>query len=233
MEHPFTWYDYFVQPTALGALPQHTFTALLVTCLLIIMAFLARRSLSRADNSVVPDGGLSLRNIVEILVEFMVGLVDSIIGKKGRKYLPLFGSFFFFILTANLMGLIPGFSPPTSNLNTTLGLGIVSFCAYNFFGARAHGAGYLKHFMGPVLFLAPLFVILEGVSHLVRPVSLGLRLFGNMFGDHLAVEIFTDLSKIGVPVVFYLLGTLVSVIQAFVFTLLSVIYVAMAVSHDH
>jgi F-type H+-transporting ATPase subunit a len=233
MEHPFTWYDYIIQPTALGALPQHTFTALLVTCLLIAVAFRARRSLSRANNAVVPDGGLSLRNIVEILVEFLVGLVDSIIGKKGRKYLPLFGSFFFFILTANLMGLIPGFSPPTSNLNTTLGLGIVSFCAYNFFGARAHGVGYLKHFMGPVLFLAPLFVILEGVSHLVRPVSLGLRLFGNMFGDHLAVEIFTDLSKIGVPVIFYLLGTLVSVIQAFVFTLLSVIYVAMAVSHDH
>lgn len=233
MEHPFTWYDYIVQPTVLSALPQHTFTALLVTCLLIIAAGLARRSLSRADNAVVPDGGLSLRNVVEILVEFMVGLVDSIIGEKGRKYVSLFGSFFFFILSANLMGLIPGFSPPTSNLNTTLGLGIVSFCAYNYFGARAHGAGYLKHFMGPVLFLAPLFVILEGVSHLVRPVSLGLRLFGNMFGDHLAVEIFTDLSKIGVPVVFYLLGTLVSVIQAFVFTLLSVIYVAMAVSHDH
>jgi len=197
------------------------------------VAFRARRSLSRADNAVVPDGGLSLRNIIEILVGVLVGLVDSIIGKQGRKYVSLFGSFFFFILSANLMGLIPGFSPPTSNLNTTLGLGIVSFCAYNFFGARAHGAGYLKHFMGPVLFLAPLFVILEGVSHLVRPVSLGLRLFGNMFGDHLAVEIFTDLSKIGVPVVFYLLGTLVSVIQAFVFTLLSVIYVAMAVSHDH
>ena len=233
MEHPFTWYDYVVAPTVLGALPQHTFTALLVACLLILVAFRARRSLSRADNAVVPEGGLSLRNIIEILVGFLVGLVDSIIGKKGRKYVSLFGSFFFFILSANLMGLIPGFSPPTSNLNTTLGLGIVSFCAYNYFGARAHGAGYLKHFLGPVLFLAPLFVILEGVSHLVRPVSLGLRLFGNMFGDHLAVEIFTDLSKIGVPVVFYLLGTLVSVIQAFVFTLLSVIYVAMAVSHDH
>ena len=233
MEHPFTWYDYIIQSTALGALPQHTFTALLVTCLLILVAFLARRSLSRADNAVVPDGGLSLRNVVEILVEFIVGLVDSIIGKKGRKYVSLFGSFFFFILSANLTGLIPGFSPPTSDVNTTFGLGIVSFCAYNYFGARAHGAGYLKHFMGPVLFLAPLFVILGGVSHLVRPVSLGLRLFGNMFGDHLAVEIFTDLTKIGVPVVFYLLGTLVSVIQAFVFTLLSVIYVAMAVSHDH
>jgi F-type H+-transporting ATPase subunit a len=233
MEHPFTWYDYFVQPTALGALPQHTFTAVVVTVLLMIVASLAKRSLARADNPVVPDGGLSLRNIVELLVEFIVGIVDSIIGKKGRNFIPLFGSFFFFILSANLIGLIPGFSPPTSNLNTTLGLGIVSFFAYNFLGVRAHGVGYLKHFMGPVLFLAPLFIVLEGVSHLVRPVSLGLRLFGNMFGDHLAVEIFTDLSKIGVPVIFYLLGTLVSLIQAFVFTLLSIIYVAMAVSHDH
>ena len=233
MQHPFTWYDYFIHDTALGVLPQHTFTALVVTSVLIAAAFLARRSLSRAEDALLPDGGLTLRNIVEILVEFLVDLVDTIIGKKGRQYVALFGSFFFFILSANLMGLIPGFSPPTSNLNTTLGLGIVSFCAYNFFGVRAHGAGYLKHFMGPVVFLAPLFVILEGVSHLVRPLSLGLRLFGNMFGDHLAVEIFTDLSKVGVPVVFYLLGTLVSLIQAFVFTLLSVIYVAMAVSHEH
>jgi len=233
MEHPFTWYDYLVVPAGLGALAQHTFTALVVTLLLIVVGVLARRSLSRAENAAVPDAGISLRNIADLLVGFLVGIVDSIIGRKGRKFVPLFGSFFFFILTANLIGLVPGFSPPTSNLNTTLGLGIVSFCAYNCLGVRAHGVGYLKHFMGPVLFLAPLFIVLEGVSHLVRPVSLGLRLFGNMFGDHLAVEIFTDLSKIGVPVVFYLLGTLVSLIQAFVFTLLSIIYVAMAVSHEH
>jgi F-type H+-transporting ATPase subunit a len=233
MEHPFTWYDYLIAPTPLGVLPQHTFTAVFVAVLLIVLACLARRSLSRTRDSIIPDSGLSLRNLMELLVEFIVGLTDGIIGKKGRPYVPLFGSFFAFILTANLMGLIPGFAPPTSNLNTTLGLGIVSFCAYNFFGVRTHGVGYAKHFMGPVLFLAPLFIILEGVSHLVRPVSLGLRLFGNMFGDHLAVEIFTDLSKIGVPVIFYLLGTLVSLIQAFVFTLLSVIYVAMAISHEH
>jgi F-type H+-transporting ATPase subunit a len=230
MEHPFTWYDYFIHSTVI---PQHTFTALVVTLMLIAAAVLARWSLARAEDSAVPDGSLTLRNIVELSVEFITGVVDGIIGRKGRKFVPLFGSFFLFILCANLMGLIPGFSPPTSNLNTTLGLGLVSFLAYNWFGFRAHGVNYLKHFMGPVLFLAPLFVVLETVSHLVRPVSLGLRLFGNMFGDHLAVEIFTDLSKIGVPVVFYLLGTLVSLIQAFVFTLLSIIYVAMAVSHDH
>src|SRR5215471_4342373 len=214
MEHPFTWYDYFVHSTVI---PQHTFTALVVTVMLIAAAVLARWSLARAEDSAVPDGSLTLRNIVELSVEFITGVVDGIIGRKGRKFVPLFGSFFLFILCANLMGLIPGFSPPTSNLNTTLGLGLVSFLAYNWFGFRAHGVNYLKHFMGPVLFLAPLFVVLETVSHLVRPVSLGLRLFGNMFGDHLAVEIFTDLSKIGVPVVFYLLGTLVSLIQAFVF----------------
>jgi len=230
MEHPFTWYDYFVHS---NVIPQHTFTALVVTGVLIAAAVLARRSVARAKDSAVPDGGLTLRNIMELSVEFITGVVDGIIGRQGRKFVPLFGSFFLFILCANLMGLIPGFSPPTSNLNTTLGLGLVSFLAYNWFGFRAHGVNYLKHFMGPVLFLAPLFVVLETVSHLVRPVSLGLRLFGNMFGDHLAVEIFTDLSKIGVPVVFYLLGTLVSLIQAFVFTLLSIIYVAMAVSHDH
>jgi len=230
MEHPFTWYDYFVHSKVI---PQHTFTALVVTGVLIAAAVLARRSVARAKDSAVPDGGLTLRNIMELSVEFITGVVDGIIGRQGRKFVPLFGSFFLFILCANLMGLIPGFSPPTSNLNTTLGLGLVSFLAYNWFGFRAHGVNYLKHFMGPVLFLAPLFVVLETVSHLVRPVSLGLRLFGNMFGDHLAVEIFTDLSKIGVPVVFYLLGTLVSLIQAFVFTLLSIIYVAMAVSHDH
>jgi F-type H+-transporting ATPase subunit a len=230
MEHPFTWYDYFVHSSVIA---QHTFTALVVAVLLIAAAFLARRSLSRAENAVLPDDDLTLRNTMELSVEFITGVVDGIIGKKGRQFVPFFGSFFLFILSANLIGLIPGFSPPTSNLNTTLGLGIVSFFAYNVFGFRAHGVGYLKQFMGPVVFLAPLFIVLEGVSHLVRPVSLGLRLFGNMFGDHLAVEIFTDLSKIGVPVVFYFLGTLVSLIQAFVFTLLSIIYVAMAVSHDH
>jgi len=162
-----------------------------------------------------------------------VGLSDGIIGLKGRKYVHLFGSFFIFILTANLFGLLPGFSPPTNNLNTTLGLGLVSFCAYHYFGMREHGAGYIKQFLGPMLVLAPFFLVLEGISHLVRPFSLALRLFGNMFGDHLVVEIFTDLTKVGVPVLFYILGALVSVIQAFVFTLLSVIYVAMAISHEH
>jgi len=231
MEHPFMWYD--ILPSPLRLLPQHTFTALLVMTLLLVLACLARRSLLQSTDPVVPEDGVSIRNVFELLVELIVGLSDGIIGLKGRKYVHLFGSFFIFILTANLFGLLPGFSPPTNNLNTTLGLGLVSFCAYHYFGMREHGAGYIKQFLGPMLVLAPFFLVLEGISHLVRPFSLALRLFGNMFGDHLVVEIFTDLTKVGVPVLFYILGALVSVIQAFVFTLLSVIYVAMAISHEH
>ncbi|MGH7770394.1 MAG: F0F1 ATP synthase subunit A [Candidatus Binatia bacterium] len=234
MEHPFTWYDFLAARfPSLGILPQHSWTALLVIFLLVVFAFLARRSLKRSTDPVVPTEGLTLRNVAETIVELMVGLADNVIGKKGRKYVNLFGSFFIFILAANLFGLLPGFSPPTNNLNTTLGLGIISFCAYNYFGFREHGAGYIKQFMGPVLVLAPFFLVLETVSHLVRPVSLALRLFGNMFGDHLVVEIFTELTKVGVPVLFYVFGLLVSVIQASVFTILSMIYMAMAISHEH
>jgi F-type H+-transporting ATPase subunit a len=231
VEHPFLWYD--ILPAVLRLVPQHTLTALFISALLVVVAYLARRALVRARDAVVPDGGFSLRNAAELLVELILGLTDALLGKKGRKYLPFFGSFFIFILSANLFGLVPGFSPPTNNLNTTLGLGLVSFIAYHSFGFREHGAGYLKQFMGPVLLLAPFFFVLEGISHLVRPFSLALRLFGNMFGDHLVVEIFTELTKVVIPVLFYMLGALVSLIQAFVFTLLSVIYVAMAISHEH
>ena len=250
MEQPFMWYD--LLPSALRLLPQHTFTALLIMVLLIVLAYLARRSLLKSSDPVIPDQGFSLRNIFELLVELMLGLSDSIIGKKGRKYVHLFGSFFIFILTANLFGLLPGFSPPTSNINTTLGLALVSFCAYHYFGLREHGLGYIKQFVGPMtsvpssskkilslLFIPVLiisilfFSVLESISHLVRPVSLSLRLFGNMFGDHLVLEIFTNLTHVVFPVVFYVFGALVSLIQAFVFTLLSIIYVAMAVSHQH
>jgi F-type H+-transporting ATPase subunit a len=250
MEHPFVWYDRL--PSALRLLPQHTFTAILIMVLLVVLAYLARSALFKSRDPVVPDQGFSLRNIFELLVENLVQLSDGMIGKKGRKYVSLFGSFFVFILTANLFGLLPGFSPPTSNINTTLGLALVSFCAYHYFGLREHGPNYIKQFIGPMtsvpsgpkkiltLLFVPVLIIsilffsvLESISHLVRPVSLSLRLFGNMFGDHLVLEIFTELTRIVFPVLFYVFGALVSLIQAFVFTLLSMIYVAMAVSHQH
>jgi F-type H+-transporting ATPase subunit a len=146
---------------------------------------------------------------------------------------PLLASFFIFILVSNLLGLVPGFEPPTSDFSVTVALGIVSFLAYHFSGTREHGPRYVKQFLGPVVFLMPLMLIVELFSHAFRPISLGIRLFANMMADHQVVKIFTDLTYFGVPVLFYFLGAFVCVVQAFVFTMLSAIYIALAVSHDH
>ena len=228
MEHPYTW------PYALG-IPRHDeylAIGLFVMGILIFLALRARASLGR-DSALVPDASLSARNVFELLVEMISGLAESVIGHHSQKYVPLLCSFFLYIFACNAMGLLPGFSPPTSNFNITFALGTVSFLAFNYYGFRAQGVAYLKHFAGPIWWLAILMVPLEVIGAFVRPFSLGLRLFGNLFGDHLVLEIFTSLTKVGVPVVFYLLGTLVTVIQAFVFTLLSMIYIALAVSHEH
>jgi F-type H+-transporting ATPase subunit a len=251
MEHGFTWYNLLPHELQV-VLPEHTFFAILVSLLVIVFALCARTGLVRAQDPTVPEEKIGTRNITELLLEYVVvRQSDAIIGKAGRKYVPYFASFFFFILFSNLMGLLPGFVPPTGNLNTTLGLALVSFVGYNVIGVREQGMSYFKHFIGPmthlpgegiisklaflpVLLISVLFfLILELFSHGFRPVSLSLRLFGNMMGDHEVIGAFIGLTKLVVPVAFYLMGTLVSVIQAFVFMLLSMIYVALAVSGGH
>jgi F-type H+-transporting ATPase subunit a len=250
MEHPFTWYAVLPEPLQ-HLIGDHTFFAVVAAVLVILIALKARAALSRAQDPLIPAAELGSRNIAELLVQLVVSQSDAIIGKRGRKYVPFFGTFFFFILVSNLMGLLPGFAPPTGNLNTTLGLALVSFIGYNVIGVREQGMSYLKHFFGPMtslpaksvlgklalvpvlLISAVFFFILEAFSHGFRPVSLSLRLFGNMMGDHQVIEAFISLTKLVVPVAFYAMGTLVSVIQAFVFTLLSMIYVALAISHGH
>jgi F-type H+-transporting ATPase subunit a len=250
MEHPFTWYN--LMPAALQhAMGEHTFFALVAAVLLLLFAFAGRRALAKAADPVVPAAELGSRNIAELLLQLVVNQSDQIIGKQGRKYVPFFATFFIFILLSNLLGLLPGFAPPTGNLNTTLGLAICSFIGYNVIGVREQGGSYFKHFIGPMtglpassvlgklaflpvlLLSAVFFFILEIFSHGFRPVSLSLRLFGNMMGDHEVITAFIKLTKVVVPVAFYAMGTLVSVIQAFVFTLLSMIYVALAISHGH
>jgi F-type H+-transporting ATPase subunit a len=250
MEHAFTWY--VLLPEAFRHLiGEHTFFAILAAVLVVLIGLRARAALTRAQDPVVPAGELGSRNIAELVVQLVVSQSDAIIGRQGRKYVPFFGTFFFFILISNLMGLLPGFAPPTGNLNTTLGLALVSFFGYNLIGVREQGMNYVKHFFGPMtnlpaksflgkaallpvlLISVPFFFILEAFSHGFRPVSLSLRLFGNMMGDHQVIEAFIRLTKLIIPVAFYAMGALVSVIQAFVFTLLSMIYVALAVSHGH
>ncbi|MBM4269852.1 MAG: F0F1 ATP synthase subunit A [Deltaproteobacteria bacterium] len=226
MEHPVTWTGLLGIPFAWHSVA----TGVFVMLVLLVLAARARSAL-QADSAIIPDASLSPRNIYELLVESITGMAESVIGPGSGVYVPLLATFFVFILVSNLLGLVPGFSPPTSDFDITFALGIVSFLFFNYYGLKTQGMNYLKHFAGPVLWLAPLIFTLEIIGVFVRPFSLGLRLFGNMFGDHLVLEIFTGLTKVGIPVVFYFLGTLVSIIQAFVFMLLSTIYIALSVPH--
>jgi F-type H+-transporting ATPase subunit a len=230
VEHGFSWVG---AVPGLRELPNHSVTATLVAVVVLGLAWLARRGLAAAKDPLVPDGRATARDLFEIITAFVNDMVEGMIGHHGRQFVPLLATMFTFILFANLIGLLPGFTPPTDNFATTFGLGIVSFLAYNYFGLREHGIGYLKHFVGPVLWLAPLMIIVELLSHVFRPISLAIRLFGNMFADHLVLGIFTDLTKVLIPVAFYVLGAFVCVVQAFVFTVLSMVYIASAVAHDH
>jgi F-type H+-transporting ATPase subunit a len=234
VHQPFMWVTLI---PGLNLLQPHTATATLVIAALLVWAAVGLHQLRAAADPVVPDATLTARNTLELFVEWFVGFIEGILGPKGRRYLPVYGTFFLFIAASNLVGLLPGFAPPTSNFNVTFALGVTSFVVYNYYGFRAKGVGYLKHFLGPIWWLVFLMLPLELIDNFVRPVSLALRLFGNMTGDHLVLEIFTDLTKVGVPVLFYMLGAFVSMIQAFVFTILSLVYLSLALAehgeHEH
>ncbi|MDG2308143.1 MAG: F0F1 ATP synthase subunit A [Candidatus Binatia bacterium] len=227
MEHPVTWTFLLGIPTPWASVV----TGVFVMAVLLLVASRARSAVT-SEGAIIPDAGLTPRNVFELMVEGLGSLADQVIGHGSKLYVPILCSFFIFILASNMLGLVPGFGPPTSDFDITLALGVCSFLIFNWYGFKVQGMGYLKHFAGPMLALAPLIFTLEIIGVMVRPFSLGLRLFGNMFGDHLVLEIFTDLTKVGVPVIFYFLGTLVSCIQAFVFTLLTLIYIGLSVAHD-
>lgn len=208
-------------------------TSAIVTAGLVVAGVVARKALGNGEAAVVPADRFSVRGFFEMVTEFIAGLVDMVIGHGGRKYLPMFAAFFTFVLINNLVGVIPGMAPSTQDLNTTLAMGAFVFITYNLFGLKENGVSYLKHFLGPVLWLGPLMLVIELISHIVRPISLGLRLANVLTGDHTVVGIFLDLVPIGLPIPFYLLGMFVCFVQAFVFTLLSMVYVALATAHDH
>ena len=223
-----TWFDYI---PGLKMLPAWVCGAIMVTFLL---AFFSRAAYTTfRKESLIPSGRLSLRELADLIVEMLIRFVDTVMGKEGRRYLPLLGSLFLFIFISNLLGLIPGFSPPTGNLNTNFACSIVVYLYYNYCGFKEHGLGYFKQFMGPLIFLAPIMFAVEMVSHAVRPISLSLRLFGNINGDHQIMEVMSSLVPLGVPAIFYGLGLFVSFMQAFIFVLLSMVYIAMATSHEH
>lgn len=217
----------------------HVFMALFVV--LLIVALLTRAGLARlpADERVVPEDKLSARTFFELVVEALLGVMRDIIGPTAPRYLPLVGTLAVFILFGNLLGLVPGFQPPTSNFNTTFALAVPVFFATHYYGVKEHGLAYFKHFFGPILkwYALPLMLlmlIIETISHLVRPVSLALRLMGNMIGDHTVLSIFMGLVSIPLlfPVPVLVLGTIVCIVQALVFCLLSTVYIGLAVAHE-
>ncbi len=212
----------------------HVATLIIVSVVLAVFGLMARVSLSSGDAAVLPANKFSIRGVFEVLTEYIGNLADQVIGHHyGRAFAPYFAAVFTYIFFNNLVGIIPGMTPATENFNTTFAFGVFSFLAYNFIGIKEGGLGYLKHFLGPVLWLAPLMLVIELISHFIRPLTLGLRLANVMTGDHTVLSVFLGLFPFGPAIPFYAMGLLVCTIQAFVFTLLSMVYVALATAHDH
>lgn len=201
----------------------------------MVIGVIYRSKVALASGDVIPSGRFSLKSIVEVVMEFIHDLANTVIGpdRAGPFLSSLFGVFLF-IFVSNLTGLVPGFTPATESFSTNLVLGLFIFLVFNAAGIKEHGfLGYLKIYAGPLLVMMPLIFGIEIIGMLVRPVSLALRLYGNIFGDHLVLSVFTGLTKLVLPSLLLFFGLLVACLQSFVFTLLSGIYISMAISHDH
>jgi F-type H+-transporting ATPase subunit a len=209
--------------------------ALFTTLVLLFVGLRFKKSVDQGGDDVIPNAAISLRNVVELVLEFVHNIGASIIGSKEcRPYLSVLFSLFLFIFVSNLSGLVPGFMPTTENFNTNLMLGLFSFAVFNAAGIKEHGlAGYLKTYAGPIVAMMPFIFLIEIIGAFVRPISLALRLYGNIFGDHLVLSVFTGLTYLVLPAFLLFFGLLVASIQSFVFTLLSSIYISLAISHDH
>lgn len=215
---------------------EHVLTFFFVGMLLLLAAFVYRAKVANKDLAVVPDRGITFRNITEMYGLFIMTQCRAVLGEKdGPKYFSFVATIFILIFISNSIGLIPGFLPPTESINTTLALGVFSFFYFNIKGCKEVGTlNYFKHFAGPLWYMAVLIFPIEIISTCIRPISLALRLYGNMYGDHMVIGTFSSLAPIAVPVIFMLLGLLVSFIQAYVFIMLSMVYVSLATAHqDH
>jgi len=232
-----TWGGLFLAPlehllAEYGVDPVAGIDALVVSVLLIAFAYFAGRPYRRTE-MLEPEGRVSLGFVAEFIVGRLLNLFNGIIEHGARRLFFVLGTFSFFILANNLIGLIPGFNPPTDQYNVTVTLALITFVTAHTIGIRAHGFGYIKKFIGPLWWIAPLMFPIEIISHLVRPLSLSVRLFGNMTGDHKVVAVFSSLLALGLPIPFMGLGVFVAFLQTFVFILLSAVYFQDALAHPH
>jgi F-type H+-transporting ATPase subunit a len=215
VQHRFAW-----------DIPDHVIMAALVLVISLVLFPLATRRLSR-DN---PGG---LQHILELVVGGLKGLLHDIIGHHGDQFLYIIGAFAVFIFISNMFGLFFFLAPPTSNPNTTFALSISAFLYYNWKGIRTQGLGhYLKHFAGPVWWLAPLMFPIELIGNFARILSLSMRLFGNIFGEHTATGIFMGLIPVIVPWPMMALGIFGAFLQTFVFIMLTMVYISGATAAE-
>jgi F-type H+-transporting ATPase subunit a len=208
--------------------------AVFIALLLIGLAWMVSGKLTDYKKSVIPDEKLSLRTFFELVIGMFYGMMKEMMGpKRAKRYFPLIGTAALFILFSNFFGMIPGFLPPTSNLRVTLGCAFVIFLAFNYYGIKEQGMGYITHLFGP--WLGPigipiniLIFVIEVFSTCLRPVTLAFRLFINIAVDHLILTIFTGIVMLIVPIPLMVLGTLVCIVQTVVFCLLSSIFITLA-----
>jgi F-type H+-transporting ATPase subunit a len=229
MEHPYLFLVKLFEMIGLGHFAHegtHIIYSWFVMLLLIISGAIAAKGLT-----LVPS---KLQNFFEIVIGGIEDFMVENIGEEGRWFFPLAGTIFLYIFVSNLIGIVPGLFPPTANINTTLSCAIVVFFFTHFIGIKYHGAKYIKHFLGPVWWLAPLIFIIELIGHLARVLSLTFRLFGNMMGHEIVLSILFGLAVLFLaPLPIMGLGIFVAFVQAFVFFLLSIIYFSGAMEHAH
>lgn len=230
---------------------QPIIALLIVLVFMTILAFSAKAGLSKAKGDILPDSSLTMRNFVELLMEGVMMIMQFAMPRAAAiRHFWLVGTLGFFILFSNLLGLIPGFVPPTESFNTTFACATIVFIYYNFYAFKKLGLGHIEHMANPMgewnlvaFVLAPLFIIVETISHFIRPVSLSVRLLCNIAGDHLVLAVFVGIFPLVLPIPFVALGLFVSLVQTFVFLLLSSVYIgeveaniehaAHAHGHDH
>jgi F-type H+-transporting ATPase subunit a len=225
MEHPILFLDLLTGAFNLHIPPHLTYTWLIMLVLLGL-GFLASRSVS-----LVPAGA---QNVFELVISGLEEFMVEITGEEGRSFYPYIATLFLFILLCNLAGLLPGFLSPTSNINTPLAMALCTFVFTHYLGIKYHGVKYIKHFLGPIPWLAPLFFPIEIIGHTARVLSLTLRLFGNIMGEDLVLAILLLLAgQFLAPLPMMFLAVFTSTVQAFIFTLLSMMYFAGSMEHAH
>ena len=229
MEHPYLFLVKLFEAIGLGHFAHaypHVIYSWLVMIILIALSAMAAKSVN-----LVPS---KIQNIFELLISGLEEFMVEITGDEGRWVFPLTGTVFIYIFVCNLIGLVPGFFPPTASLNTTLSCALVVVIFTHVNGVKYHGAAYIKHFMGPVWWMVPLMLPIEIIGHMARILSLTFRLFGNMMGHELVLGILFALAGLFfAPLPIMVLGIFVGLVQAFIFYLLSVMYFTGAMEHAH